>query len=76
MLNQLLVMLASRIWYLNAQSAKHGGASSLHPLALVIVESGSIYSSLLLIFLIFYSQKSWLEYIVVDAVSEMFKFYM
>lgn len=66
-------MIASRIWYLNAQSAKQGNASNLHPVALVVVESGSIYSSLLIALLILYGQKSWFQYIVVDSVSHMIK---
>jgi len=64
-------MIASRIWYLNAQSAKRGSASNLHPVALVVVESGSIYSSLLIALLILYGQKSWFQYIVVDSLSSL-----
>lgn len=63
-------MIASRIWYLNNQSARSGSQlSSLHPIARVVVESGAIYSSMLIILLILYGQKSWFQYVIVDAVS-------
>jgi len=64
-------MIASRIWYLNNQSVSRGGAGSLHPVARVVVESGAIYSSLLIALLILYGQKSWFQYIIVDALSSL-----
>ncbi|EKM77656.1 hypothetical protein AGABI1DRAFT_115203 [Agaricus bisporus var. burnettii JB137-S8] len=64
------IMIASRIWYLNNQSARSGSQlSSLHPIARVVVESGAIYSSMLIILLILYGQKSWFQYVIVDALS-------
>lgn len=65
-------MIASRIWYLSHQSALEGTrGSSLHPVARVVVESGAIYSSMLIALLILYGQKSWFQYIVVDALSSL-----
>lgn len=70
-------MIASRIWYLNAQSARYNShMSSLHPVARIVVESGAIYSSLLIILLILYSRKSWLEYVFIDAVSHLSFFFV
>ncbi|KNZ77363.1 hypothetical protein J132_05791 [Termitomyces sp. J132] len=64
------LMIASRIWYLSGISARAGiRGSNLHPVARVIVESGAIYSSMLVTLLILYGQKSWFQYIIVDAVS-------
>jgi hypothetical protein len=65
-------MIASRIWYLNDQSVRHGShLSSLHPIARVVIESGAIYSSMLIALLILYGQKSWFQYVIVDAVSHL-----
>jgi len=61
-------MIASRIWYLNDRTV-HRGLSSLHPIARAVIESGAIYSSMLIALLILYGQKSWFQYIIVDAVS-------
>jgi hypothetical protein len=63
-------MIASRIWYLNDQSVRYGShISSLHPIARVVIESGAIYSAMLIALLILYGQKSWFQYVIVDAVS-------
>ena len=63
-------MIASRIWYLNEQSARCGShMSSLHPISRAVIESGAIYSSLLIALLILYGQKSWFQYVIVDVVS-------
>jgi len=68
-------MIASRIWYLNNQSVRCGShMSSLHPIARAVVESGAIYSSMLIALLILYGQKSWFQYIIIDAVSHPFSF--
>ncbi|KAG5337767.1 hypothetical protein C0989_008945 [Termitomyces sp. Mn162] len=65
-------MIASRIWYLSGISARAGiRGSNLHPVARVIVESGAIYSSMLVTLLILYGQKSWFQYIIVDALSSL-----
>jgi hypothetical protein len=68
---RITVMIASRIWYLDNQGIHEGfrRRSSLHPIARVVVESGGIYSGLLIALLILYGQKSWFQYVVVDAVS-------
>ncbi|KAF9447819.1 hypothetical protein P691DRAFT_775845 [Macrolepiota fuliginosa MF-IS2] len=66
------LMIASRIWYLSQQSTREGvRISSLHPVARIVVESGAIYSSMLVALLILYGQKSWFQYIVVDALSSL-----
>ena len=68
-------MIASRIWYLNDQSKRCGShMSSLHPIARAVIESGAIYSSMLIALLILYGQKSWFQYIIIDAVSYPFSF--
>jgi len=61
-------MIASRIWYLNDRSVRRG-LRSIHPIARAVIESGAIYSSLLIALLILYGQNSWFQYIIVDAVS-------
>ncbi|KXN83937.1 hypothetical protein AN958_00800 [Leucoagaricus sp. SymC.cos] len=64
------LMIASRIWYLSNQSIRHGGTRShLHPIALVILESGAIYSSLLIALIILYVQESWFHYVIVDMLA-------
>ncbi|KAJ3576013.1 hypothetical protein NP233_g705 [Leucocoprinus birnbaumii] len=67
------VMIASRIWYLNSQSTRDHSRrkGSLHPIARVVVESGAIYSGLLVALLILYAQESWFQYVVVDALSSL-----
>lgn len=65
-------MIASRIWYLGNQSVNQGARiTSLHPVARIVVESGAIYSSMLIAYLIVYGQKSWFEYVIVDTVSHL-----
>ncbi|KXN85650.1 hypothetical protein AN958_10987, partial [Leucoagaricus sp. SymC.cos] len=65
-------MIASRIWYLNNESIRAGQrGSNLHPVARVVVESGAIYSSMLIALLILYGQKSWFQYIIVDTLSSL-----
>jgi len=65
------LMIASRIWFLSHRSASNGVTRSLHPIALVIVESGAIYSAMLIALLILYGQKSWFQYVIVDALSSL-----
>ncbi|KAF5353948.1 hypothetical protein D9756_007177 [Leucocoprinus leucothites] len=67
------LMIASRIWYLNNQSIRDGSRrkGGLNPIARVVVESGAIYSSMLIALLILYGQKSWFQYIIVDALSSL-----
>lgn len=63
------VMIAARIWNLNRGSlnGEHGG--SLQPVMRIILESGAIYSGTLILLLVLFEIKSWLQYVVVDAVS-------
>lgn len=62
-------MIAARIWNLNRGSlnGEHGG--SLQPVMRIILESGAIYSGTLILLLVLFEIKSWLQYVVVDAVS-------
>ncbi|KXN82179.1 hypothetical protein AN958_02988 [Leucoagaricus sp. SymC.cos] len=66
------LMIASRILYLSDQSIRHGGTPGhLHPIALVVIESGAIYSSLLIALIILYVQEVWFQYIIVDMLSSI-----
>jgi len=60
-------LIAIRIWRVNKLSMSLG-ASSLMPVMLVIIESGAIYSAALTYALATYFARSWVEYILVDAV--------
>lgn len=52
-----------RIWRVNMQTSKTLGASSLWPVVVIILESGAIYSSTLLLLLVTYLSNSQSQYI-------------
>lgn len=59
-------LVASRIWHVNHLSMAHG---SLHPILLLVIESGMVYSATLMTLLILYKVGSWFQYVLLDAVS-------
>lgn len=69
------VMIALRIRYLDSMRAS-GAASkgSLHPVARVILESGAIYSSVLIALLGTFLADSWFQYVLVDSVRTFYLF--
>jgi len=63
-------LVAYRIWHVN-RSVITFTNRSWHPVTLLIVESGAIYSVTLISLLILYKSESWFQYVVLDSVSSI-----
>ena len=64
------VLVAYRIWEINRAHVFTGFRHrNLRPVLVLIVESGALYSSTLLVLLVLYNVGSWFQYVVLDAVS-------
>jgi len=64
-------LIAGRIWWTHRRAIGLVGGRSLVPAAVVIVESGAIYSACLVILLSLYLSGSFAQYIVLDAVTQV-----
>ena len=68
----LLVLLISRIWYINRKLTRLGassGGSQLRPLLQILLDAGAIYSVTLLVALICFVSQSNGQYVILDMVS-------
>ncbi|KAK7028271.1 hypothetical protein R3P38DRAFT_2935081 [Favolaschia claudopus] len=64
------ILVASRIFYVNQLSKSFNVMStSLRPVALLVIESGMVYSGTLMALLILYRAESWFQYVLLDAIS-------
>ena len=61
-------LVAYRLWRINREGFKRSNRR-LHPVLLITVESGAVYSAALLVLLILYKTDSWFQYVILDAVS-------
>lgn len=62
-------LIAGRIWWIHRRTKGAVSGSNLVPAAVVVIESGGIYSACLIILLSLYLSGSFAQYIVLDAVS-------
>ncbi|KAF7317773.1 hypothetical protein MKEN_00865100 [Mycena kentingensis (nom. inval.)] len=64
------ILVAARIYYVNKLFESFNMMStSLRPIALLVIESGMVYSATLMTLLILYQTESWFQYVLLDAVS-------
>lgn len=66
-------LVAVKIWHINRQVMNFVN-HSFYPIVLLVVESGAVYSVTLLALLILYKTESWFQYVLLDAVSQLFFF--
>ena len=66
--NPMTGLVAYRLWRINREGFKRSNRR-LHPVLLITVESGAVYSAALLVLLILYKTDSWFQYVILDAVS-------
>ncbi|KAF9005456.1 hypothetical protein BDQ17DRAFT_1303828 [Cyathus striatus] len=64
-------LIAMRIWWNHRKMSGVVSGRSLVPAAVVIIESGAIYSACLVILLSLYLSGSFAQYIVLDAVTQV-----
>lgn len=65
-----IALIAGRIWWIHRQTlGLRIGGRSIVPAAVVIVESGAIYSTVLIILLALYLSGSFAQYVALDGVS-------
>lgn len=66
-----IVLIAAKIWWVGRKTATILHTRTLMPIAIVIVESGALYSASLLILLIAFLKQSWAKPIMVDLVVQI-----
>ncbi|KAF8983976.1 hypothetical protein BDQ17DRAFT_1548884 [Cyathus striatus] len=66
------ILIASRIWWTRRQTRQiQMGGRNLSPAAMVIIESGSIYSVCLVILLVLYISGNYATYIALDTAAQI-----
>jgi hypothetical protein len=66
------VLIAGRIWWSNRKLINHAATikgRTIMPAAVVIIESGAIYSTMLILLLATYACSNYAQYFFFDAVS-------
>lgn len=69
-LTRVIVSIALKIWQTERQTSAAFRSRSVLSVAIIIIESGSIYSVSLLCVLVLFLLDSWAQYIVLDMVSD------
>ncbi|TFK97078.1 hypothetical protein BDV98DRAFT_514405 [Pterulicium gracile] len=67
-------LIAGRLWWISRGVRKHfgkGHSSRYHRAIILVVESGALYSSSLLVFIVLYTMEYYAEMIVYDSVSQI-----
>ena len=72
--DETTVLIALRIWLTERRASAVFRSRSLTPVAVIIIESGAIYSVALLTVLVLFLTNSWAQYIVLDMVSTSTQF--
>jgi len=66
-------LIAHRIWSINRRlgSFSHTGKTGIHPVIVIVVESGAVYAASLIILTVLYTTGDHAQYIVLDAITPL-----